>query len=115
MEIKENFHSTTTFPEFEIKKIDIQAEIKEFPIVPYENRIYVIEEEIEKAGTVWIPQAYAKDGEMQTNIGWVVAIADNVTFCNPGDRVYYGRYSGSWIMDKKYRVMNEEDLLGRFK
>ncbi len=99
-----------------VKKIDIQKEIADFPMIPYPERVFVIEEEIERtSGGLYVPHTSRKDGEMQTNIGWVVSIGEGVTFCKPGDRVFYGRYSGAWVLDMKYRVMNEKDILGRFK
>jgi co-chaperonin GroES (HSP10) len=100
----------------QIANIDIQKAIAEFPLIPYPERVYVVEEEIVKtSGGLYIPETSRKEGEMQTNTGWVVAIGDGVDFCQPGDRIFYGRYSGSWVMDMKYRVMNEKDILGRYK
>lgn len=94
--------------------IDIEKEIADFPLIPYTSRVYVVEEEIDKVGGIYVPPTARKDGEMQTNMGYVVAVADDVTFCSPGERIFYGRYSGAWVMDKRYRVMNEQDILGKF-
>lgn len=99
----------------EMISIDIEKEIREFPLEPFWQRVYVIEDEVHKSHGLYIPESSRKEGEMQTNIGTVVAIADGVTFTSPGDRVLYARYSGAWVLDQKYRVMNEEDILGRFK
>lgn len=99
----------------EIVMFDVNKEISNFPLVPYMKRLYVIEEEVVKSHGLFIPETSRKEGEMQTNIGLVVAIGEGVTFAKPGDRVLYARYSGSWVLNKKFRVMNEEDLLGRFK
>ena len=100
----------------EIQKFDISNEILSFPLIPYFERVYVIEEEIIKtSGGLYVPPSARKEGEMQTNIGWVVAVGEGVDFCKPGDRIFYGRYSGAWVLDQKYRVMNEKDILGRYK
>jgi len=101
--------------EVEYAAVDVKKEIEEFPLVPSAGRIYVIQAEVEKAKGLWVPSDKRKDGEMQTNIGWVIAVASDVEFCKPGDRVFYGMYSGAWVMDQKYRVMNEVDILGKFK
>jgi len=99
----------------EMIDVDIEKEIKEFPLVPYTQRVYIIEDEVFKSHGLYIPDSSRKEGEMQTNIGTVVAVADDIGFVKPGDRVLYARYSGSWVLDQKYRVMNEEDILGRYK
>ena len=117
-EVKSNFFTEEdTQPKLnvEVASINIHQEISNFPLVPYPERVYVIEEEAVKVGSLYVPKSARKDGEMQTNTGYVVAIGEGVDFCSPGDRVFYGRYSGAYVMDMKYRVMNEKDLLGRYK
>ena len=120
MQLKENFF-TATLPKEDVKlkeevePINIHQEIADFPLVPYPERVYIIEEEVVRAGSLYVPKTARKDGEMQTNRGYVVAVGEGVEFCQPGDRVFYGRYSGAYVMDAKYRVMNEKDLLGRYK
>lgn len=110
-----------TFSEFPIKEdveykvIDVPNLILEFPIIPYPGRLYVVQAEVEKSKGLYIPVSAQKDGEMQTNYGWVIAIGKDITFCELGDKVFYGRYSGSWVMDMTYKVLNEEDLLGKYK
>ncbi len=99
----------------DIATVDVKKEINDFPLVPYRDRVYVIEDEVIKSRGIIIPPSSRKEGEMQTNMGFVVAIGEGVTFVEPGDRIFYARYSGAWVMDMKYRVMNEEDILGRFK
>jgi co-chaperonin GroES (HSP10) len=99
----------------EYKSIDVEKEIADFPMEPYTGRLYVVEEEVEKSHGLFIPEKFAKDGEMQTNTGYVVAIGAEVGFVKPGDRIFYGQFSGAWVMNKRYRVMNEKDILGRFK
>lgn len=99
----------------ELVAVDVDKEIADFPLVPYGEKVYVKEDEILKYGSLFVPESSRKEGEMQTNMGTVLAIGDGVTFVKPGDRVFYGRYSGAWVLDQKYRVMNEEDILGRFK
>ncbi len=98
------------------ENVDVNAEIRDFPLVPSPGRIYVVQLKIAKTkGGLYLPEISKVDGEMQTNFGFVVAVAEDVTFCKPGDRVFYGRYSGAWVIDLRYRVMNEEDVLGKFK
>lgn len=98
------------------KEVDIGEIIAKFPIYPYYHRIYVVEKEVEQSGLIIVPDT-AKDKDMQTNEGWVVAIGVGVDFCSPGDTIAYARYSGAWftVGGQKYRVMNEEDVLGKMK
>jgi co-chaperonin GroES (HSP10) len=102
-------------PRVQIKQVDVSGLIESFPILPYASRLYVIEKEVERVGHLYVPET-AKDKEMQTNEGWVIATGPDVDFCQPGDIVYYARYSGAWctLNEIKYRVMNEEDLLGKY-
>lgn len=99
----------------EIVNVDVEKEIAEFPLIPYMGRVFVIEDEVLKSHGLYIPETSRKDGEMQTNKGYVVAVGDGVEFTKPGDRVFYALFSGAWVMDRKYRVMNEKDILGRYK
>lgn len=121
LDLKPNFHwdevsSIVDKSNAVIQKFDIANEILSFPLIAYPERVYVIEEEIIKtSGGLYVPSSARKDGEMQTNIGWVVAVGEGVDFCQPGDRIFYGRYAGAWVMEQKYRVMNEKDILGRYK
>ncbi len=99
----------------ELAEVDVAKEIAEFPLVPYSQRVYVKEDEVLKFGRLFVPETSRKEGEMQTNAGTVLAIGQGVTFIKPGDKILYARYSGAWVLGQKYRVMNEEDILGRFK
>lgn len=94
---------------------DLAKAISEFDIEPYNGRIYVVQEDVESVGGIYIPDSAKKDGEMQTNIGFVVGVGPGVDFCKVGDKVLYGKYSGAWLFNKKYRVMNDDDILGKFK
>ncbi len=96
-------------------EFDLAKEISNFDIIPYNGRVYVVQEDIERVGGIYIPDSAKKDGEMQTNIGFVVGVGEGVDFCKVGDKLLYGKYSGAWLFNKKYRVMNEEDVLGKFK
>lgn len=99
----------------EIVSVDVAKEIAEFPLIPYPGRLYVIEDDVVKSHGLFIPDTSRKEGEMQTNKGYVVAVGEDIGFVKPGDRIFYGQFSGAWVMNKKYRVMNEKDILGRFK
>jgi co-chaperonin GroES (HSP10) len=101
-------------PRIQIKEVDIPGLVEQFPIIPYASRLYVVEKEIEKVGLIYITKN-SRDNEMQTNEGWVVAVGNDVEFCEPGDVVFYGRYSGAWttLGEQRFRVMNEEDILGK--
>lgn len=103
-------------PRVIVKEVDVPGVIESFPIQPYASRLYVVEKEVEQVGLIIVAQT-SKDKEMQTNEGWVIAVGDDVTFCHPGDEIFYARYSGAWCVvgDQKYRVMNEEDILGKKK
>ena len=101
-------------PRVVIKEVDVPGVIEVFPIKPYGQRLYCVEKEVEQIGLIIVAQT-SKDKEMQTNEGWVIAVGDEVEFCQPGDEVFYARYSGAWCVvdDQKFRVMNEEDILGK--
>ena len=99
----------------EMVGVDVEKEIAEFPLEPYPGRLYVIEDDVVSVGKIVVPQSSRQTGEMQTNRGVVIAVGEAVDFVKPGDRIFYGQFSGAWVMNKKYRVMNEEDILGRFK
>ena len=115
---EEEFYSTITSSRIskeEMASVNIEKEIAEFPLIPYPERLYIVEDEVVMSHGLYIPESSRKEGEMQTNKGYVVSVGEGVTFAKPGDRIFYGQYSGAWVMDKKYRVMNEKDILGRFK
>lgn len=97
----------------EIKEVDIPGIIEKFPVIPYAGRLYAVEKEVSRVGNLYVPQ---NSKEMQTNEGWVVAIGPDVDFCQPGETIFYARYSGAWweYNDVRYRVMNEEDILGKY-
>lgn len=103
-------------PRVILKEVDIPKVIEEFPVKPYGSRLYAVEKEVEQVGLIIVAPT-TRDKEMQTNEGWVIAIGDDVTFCHPGDDIYYARYSGAWCVvgEQKFRVMNEEDILGKKK
>jgi co-chaperonin GroES (HSP10) len=99
-----------------IKEVDLEGVIRDFDLTLIGQKLVVVEKEVERMGSILIPDT-AKSRDLQTNEGWVVAVGEDVTFCSPRDVVYYGRYSGAWIDrdDVKFRIMNEEDLLGKVK
>jgi len=97
-----------------------QEEIDNFPIIPYPDKLVVKEHKAEKIGSIYIPDT-AQEGEAATFEGYVIAVGTQIDFCKVGEHVYYARYSGAYIPrlgdkeQKVYRVMLEEDLLGRIK
>jgi chaperonin GroES len=97
-----------------IKEVDVEGVIAGFDLIPYGQRLVVVEKEVEQVGRLFVPET-AKDREMATNEGWVVAVGNDVDFCSPGDVIYYGRYSGAKFErgEMRYRIMNEDDILGR--
>ncbi len=98
------------------EQIDVEKEIKEFPLEPLFSRVYVKEYEATMFGGLYIPES-VRDGTVQSNAGVILAVGDEVDVVKPRQIVYYGRHSGAWIRlnKEKYRVMNEEDLLGILK
>lgn len=102
--------------EVKYKTIDVEVEIAKAPLEPYADRVLVIEREVESVGLIEVPKS-SRDSEMKTNMGYVVAVGDSADWCSPGDLVYYGKYSGAWVSfgDKRYRIMNEDDLLGKVR
>lgn len=99
----------------ELEARDTEKEIAEFPMDLYPGRIFVQEEVIIKTRGLYVPEDSRHEGEMRTNTGVVIAVGEGVDFVKPGDRVYYGRFSGAWVMGMKYRLMAEKDLIGRYK
>lgn len=93
--------------------VDIKNLIEKFPYEPYPQRLFVYEREITKVGLIHIPESSQKDGEMRTSEGYVIATAHDARFCQPGDIILYGRYSGAWqlVNGQRFRVMNEEDII----
>ena len=97
-----------------------QEEIDNFPIIPYGEKLVVKEHKAEKIGHIYVPDT-AQEGDASTFEGHVIAVGHQVGFVQVGDHVYYARYSGAYIPrlgdneQKVYRMMNEEDLLGRVK
>lgn len=100
-----------------IKNVNVEDEIERFDLELYGQRVVVLEKEVEKVGSLFVPDT-AKTKDMQTNEGWVLAVGPDVDFCQEGDVIYYARYSGAWFergRGKRYRIMNEEDILGKVK
>jgi len=97
----------------EHEDVDVKELIKVFPYVLFGQRVVVYEIEIEKVSGLFIPETSRREGEMRTNEGYVISVGEEVSFCKPGDTILYGRYSGAWqeISGKRYRIMNEEDIL----
>ena len=97
-----------------------QEEIDNFPVVPYGVKLCVKEHKVKQIGSIIVPDT-AQNSDMKTNEGTVIAVGEHVDFCKVGDHVYYSIYSGSWMPrvgdtdQKVYRIMNEEDLLGKVK
>ena len=84
-----------------------------FTLEAFPTRIFVFEKKLpEKQGLIYIPETTK---EMVITEGVVIAVGQQVTFCKPGDVVFYARYSGAKCVwnEYEYRVMNEEDLLGK--
>ena len=79
----------------EIVSVDVNKEIAEFPLEPYPGRLYVIEDDVVKSHGLFVPDTSRKEGEMQTNKGYVVAVGADIGFVKPGDRIFYGQYSGA--------------------
>jgi co-chaperonin GroES (HSP10) len=91
-----------------------QEEIDTFYLVPFGYRLCVKEMKVDSYGGIYVPD---DSKEMRTNEGHIIAVGASVTTCNVGDRVLYGQFSGAWIGrgNQKYRIMNEDDLLGIVK
>lgn len=99
------------------EEVDVKEMINNFPYKLYGQRLMVYEKEVEKVSGLFIPEISKREGEMRTNEGYVIAVGDEVTFCKLEDIVLYGRFSGAWqdVDGKRFRLMNEEDLLAKRK
>jgi len=105
----------SVYAEF-MNNIDFEKERAELQLVPVFKRMIVKEFEVERVGHIIVPSS-AREGEMATNCGVILAVGDEVNAFAPGEVVYYGRHSGAWITIKKkrYRIINQPDILGYFK
>lgn len=102
----------------DVDPIDTQMEVNRCPIEPCGQRIVVKEYVVSKTACgLLIPSEYQKNSSMQTNAGVVIALGPNAEGFEVGDAVYYGRYSGAFIEINRigYRVMNDEDVIGRIR
>lgn len=78
----------------------------------------VKKEEVEKIGSIYVPEVIQDrrrrelEGELATE-GEVVAVGNEVDIVKVGDKVYWGKYSGSRFTrnGKEYIIMTQEDLL----
>lgn len=83
-------------------------------IEPLFSRIIAMRKEIEKVGSIFVPETATS---MRATEGRVVAIGNEVDFVKVGDKIYWGKYSGAEIERHgvKYIIMNCEDVLGIIK
>ena len=78
----------------------------------------VKKEEVEKIGSIYVPEVIQDrrrrelEGELATE-GEVIAIGNEVDIVKVGDKVYWGKYSGSRFIrnGEEYVIMTQEDLL----
>ncbi len=79
---------------------------------PLADRIITQTNDPDQVGGIWIPDK-AKQGEMKSTEGKVIAIGDQVEGFKAGDTVYWGRYSGTELKrnGSTYWIMNESDVL----
>jgi co-chaperonin GroES (HSP10) len=100
----------------EVRNIEeVRAVIEGFQLQPTPMRVVVLENPtVTKVGLIHLPNTQQ---ELISTDGFIIAVGEGVSLCKPGDRVYFGRYSGATaqIGDKGFRIMNEEDLLGVWK
>jgi co-chaperonin GroES (HSP10) len=63
-------------------------------------------------GSIYIPEG---SREKRTYEGVVIAAGSDCTWVKPGDTVVYGMYDGQWLVRgrEKFRIINEEDTLGK--
>ena len=80
-------------------------------IEPLLTRIIAKRDEVKKVGSIYIPETATS---MKATEGEVLAIGNEVTAVQPGDRIYWGLYSAKEIErnGENYSLMNEEDVLG---
>lgn len=96
---------------------------------PLDLRVLVLPDEAEKvtAGGIILPPSTKDQEEMAMTFGTLVAVGENAweeaaarspnfTRPQPGDRIVFAKYGGTVITGKdkrKYRLMNDEDVIGR--
>lgn len=81
---------------------------------PLFSRIIVQRKEIEKIGSIIIPESTQ---QMKATEGTVIAVGNECDTVKAGDVVFFGKYSGAEIeRDKvKYIVCNEDDIIALVK
>ena len=87
-------------------------------INPQGWRVLVLPLEIEEKTTSGIIVTTAENREreqMSNTTGEVIAIGEECnSWCKPGDRVVFGKYSGLLYLGKdgkNYRIVNDEDIV----
>lgn len=96
---------------------------------PLDLRVLVLPDPAEKVtkGGIIIPEAAAEQKRMAMMFGTLVAVGENAweeaaarspnfTRPEPGDRIVFAKYGGVTITGKdgkEYRLMNDEDVVGR--
>lgn len=102
--------------------MNLQEELKKLDLVPFLGRIIVKQKEVEegdvqKEGLIHIPEELQerRAQEKEPTEGTVLAVGADVTLTEPGDEVFYGKYSGSKVCrnDNIFHIMNEDDLLAK--
>ena len=89
-------------------------------LIPLFEKIMVKEKEVEDvtAGGIIIPESAANAREEhRATEGVVLAVGSTVTDVKVGDRIYYGRYSGTEIKrnGESFWCMNEGDVIALIK
>jgi len=104
--------------------INTDEEIPKIPFDPIGSRMVVKEFEINKTQSgLYLARTQDMQSPMDTNIGVILAVGEDVTRFQPLDVIYYGRHSGFLCELNKsnreralnYRIMNEEDVIAKFK
>lgn len=99
---------------------------------PLDLRVLVLPDPAEtKVGSILLPDGEVEKKEMAMTFGTLVAVGEcafseagrqardngaSFTAPRPGDRVVFAKYGGIQIKGKdgeKYRLMNDEDIIGR--
>ena len=93
-----------------LKEIDFDTVLREFDMIPFNERIIIIPLEIAQTGGIWVPE---NSREMATNEGIVIACGNLVKLVKIGDHIYHGQYAGFNFRrnSQKFRCLKEMDLI----
>lgn len=110
-------------------ELEAAARLNTSGFAPLDLRVLVLPDPVEKVtkGGIILPEDNAERKQMAMTFGTLVAVGENAweeaagrsphfSKPKPGDRIVFAKYGGIEIEGRdgqKYRLMNDEDIIGR--